>query len=260
MKIVDKMRKLALTYPETYEESPWGDRVTKVKGKIFLFCGEKDKGVGLSVKLPQTGKAVLKEKFAEPTGYGLGKAGWVTCMFPAGAKIPEERIAAWIDESYRAVAPKKLVKLLDDKSAAAAAPAAKAPAKRQPAAKAKRSKARVVLLCLDPLRAKRAVDGLDGEGITVETVGEIAAVKKRLAKLDAVIVDLGREPEPSIALVEEIDASDHSIHLFVAGLRDAKTRRRLQASAGSADLFAEPPGDPGVVGAIASAIRSAGGR
>jgi len=248
-RIVEGLRKLALGYPEAYEESPWGERVTKVKGKIFLFIGEREGGVGLSVKLPTSGKAVLKERFAAPTGYGLGKAGWVTATFAAGEPVPEARIAAWIDESYRAVAPKTLVAQLGTK--------APAPSKK-PARAAKRVRARVVLLCLDPLRARRAVEGLDAHGITVDVVEERAAVERRLGALDAVIIDLGREPEPAIALVEAIDASDHAVHLFVAGLRDAKTRRRLQASAGSADLFSAPPGDPAVVGAIAAAIT--GGR
>lgn len=251
--IVEALRKIALTYPEAYEESPWGERVTKVKGKIFLFIGERDGGVGLSVKLPTSGKAVLKEKFAAPTGYGLGKAGWVTATFAAGEAVPEARVAAWIDESYRAVAPKKLVAQIGAKAPAPSPPRGTAKAK----AKA-RVRARVVLLCLDPLRARRAVDGLDAHGVRVDVVDEPAAIERRLGALDAVIIDLGREPEPAIALVEAIDASDHAVHLFVAGLRDAKTRRRLQASAGSADLFSAPPGDPAVVDAIAAAIT--GGR
>jgi DNA-binding response OmpR family regulator len=121
-------------------------------------------------------------------------------------------------------------------------------------------RARVVLLCLDPLRARRAVEGLGAHGIRVEVVEDPEAVRRRLGALDAAIVDLGREPEPAVALVEAIDASDHPVHLFVVGLRDAKTRRRLQASAGSADLFAAPPGDPEVVEAIAAAIRDAAPR
>ena len=51
--------------------------------------------------------------FAKPTGYGLGKSGWVTATFAAGDEPPVEMFKAWIDESYRAQAPKKLVKSLD---------------------------------------------------------------------------------------------------------------------------------------------------
>jgi predicted DNA-binding protein (MmcQ/YjbR family) len=50
--------------------------------------------------------------FAEPTPYGLGKSGWVTATFEPSAKPPVAFLKAWIDESYRAVAPKTLVKKL----------------------------------------------------------------------------------------------------------------------------------------------------
>jgi predicted DNA-binding protein (MmcQ/YjbR family) len=48
---------------------------------------------------------------AAPTPYGLGKSGWVTIGFPDG-NLPLDMLKSWIDESYRAQAPKKLVKTL----------------------------------------------------------------------------------------------------------------------------------------------------
>ncbi len=71
------LRDAALGYPESCEHFPWGDRVFKVKGKIFLFLHERAGGLGLSVKLPGSSHMVLMFPFAMPTGYGLGKAGWV---------------------------------------------------------------------------------------------------------------------------------------------------------------------------------------
>jgi hypothetical protein len=46
--------------------------------------------------------------FAEPTGYGLGRGGWVTASFGERDNPPLELLREWLDESYRAVAPKKL--------------------------------------------------------------------------------------------------------------------------------------------------------
>jgi hypothetical protein len=57
----------------TLEEFPWGERVVKVKKKIFVFLGKGDRGFGLSAKLPQSQDAALMLPFAEPTAYGLGK-------------------------------------------------------------------------------------------------------------------------------------------------------------------------------------------
>src|SRR5262245_22682840 len=104
-KLAEQLRKRALALPETYEEQPWGDRVVKVRGKIFLFCGVHDGELYLSVKLPETGREVLKNSWAKPTPYGLGKSGWVSAQF--ARQVPENKVAEWIVESYRALAPKK---------------------------------------------------------------------------------------------------------------------------------------------------------
>ncbi len=103
----------ALAYPEAYEDNPWGDVVYKVKGKIFAFIGTTEEGLYVTAKLPSSNGAALMMSFAEPTGYGLGKAGWVTARIAHDEPVPEEMLREWIDESYRAIAPKKLVKTLD---------------------------------------------------------------------------------------------------------------------------------------------------
>jgi predicted DNA-binding protein (MmcQ/YjbR family) len=106
------LREFALALPGAHEDFPWGDRVAKVRGKVFVFLG-RDAGPGqdlsLSVKLPHSAASVLEESFAEPTGYGLGRAGWVTLRFGPRDEVPVESLLRWIEESYRAVAPKKLV-------------------------------------------------------------------------------------------------------------------------------------------------------
>ena len=106
------LRAFALGYPEAYEDFPWGERVAKVKGKVFVFLGVDGDNLGLSVKLPQSGMLALGLPFASPTGYGLGKAGWVTARFAKRERAPVDLLRSWIDESYRAVAPKKLVAAL----------------------------------------------------------------------------------------------------------------------------------------------------
>ena len=118
------LRNFAMSYPEAHEDFPWGERVVKVKGKVFLFLG-KGKDLGLSVKLPSSGLIALDLPFTSPTAYGLGKSGWVTAQFGPKDKPPLDVLRAWIDESYRAVAPKKLVAALGD-----GPPAAK-PARRR---------------------------------------------------------------------------------------------------------------------------------
>jgi predicted DNA-binding protein (MmcQ/YjbR family) len=103
------LRACALTYPEAYEEFPWGDRAIKVRKKIFLILGAGTSELTVTVKLPASAEAAVALPFAQPTGYGLGKSGWVTCRFAPGEIPPLDLLREWIDESYRAVAPKRLL-------------------------------------------------------------------------------------------------------------------------------------------------------
>jgi predicted DNA-binding protein (MmcQ/YjbR family) len=102
------LREHALTYPETREDHPWGELVVKVREKVFVFLGRPEEGLSLSVKLPTSAPFAFDLPYCEPTGYGLGKAGWVTARFKPREAVPVEMLKRWIDESYRAVAPKKL--------------------------------------------------------------------------------------------------------------------------------------------------------
>jgi predicted DNA-binding protein (MmcQ/YjbR family) len=111
--------RFALSYPESREDHPWGETVVKVNKKVFVFLGRPEHGgIGLSVKLPQSNLLALDLPFASPTGYGLGKSGWVTAQFTPKQKPPIELLKQWIDESYRAVAPKTLVAKLDGDTSA----------------------------------------------------------------------------------------------------------------------------------------------
>ncbi len=112
--LLPKMRAAALSYPSTTEEFPWGDRVVKVKGKVFVFMGEDEEGhFSCSLKLPRSGALALELPFAAPTGYGLGKSGWVSFRGPELEKAPFEMLHEWLDESFRAVAPASILKALE---------------------------------------------------------------------------------------------------------------------------------------------------
>ena len=110
------LREYALSFPGATEDFPWGERVAKVKGKVFVFLGADPVPggpIGFSVKLPASGQDALDLPFTKPTGYGLGKSGWVSATFETKDDLPLEILKAWIRESYRAVAPKKLVAELE---------------------------------------------------------------------------------------------------------------------------------------------------
>jgi predicted DNA-binding protein (MmcQ/YjbR family) len=112
--IVEELRAWGLSLPGAHRKAPWPEHDDlAVKDKTFAYLPTKGQPFSLSVKLPYTGYEALQLPFAEPTGYGLGKSGWVS-FTPSEDQIPDvEQLKAWVEESYRAQAPKTLVKQLD---------------------------------------------------------------------------------------------------------------------------------------------------
>jgi predicted DNA-binding protein (MmcQ/YjbR family) len=106
----------ALTLPEAYLDHPWGEDVVKVNKKVFVFFGvpeNLDTHLYLGVKLPRTGEYALDMPNCKPMAYGLGKSGWVQAQFTPSDDLPTGLFEEWIEESYRAVAPKRLITQLD---------------------------------------------------------------------------------------------------------------------------------------------------
>lgn len=117
--VVDSLEEFALSLPEAWPDSPWGDRVVKVGKKIFVFLSRPDSTrPAATFKLPDSRDHALSYPDAVPTGYGLGKHGWVTVMIDAVPPEEREVLVDFVEESYRAVATKTLVKRLDAELAA----------------------------------------------------------------------------------------------------------------------------------------------
>ncbi|HEX2669436.1 MAG TPA: MmcQ/YjbR family DNA-binding protein [Polyangiaceae bacterium] len=132
-----KLRDFALALPEVHEDMPWGERALKVKNKVFVFLGrDMDPDFGFSVKLPNSNKAALRLPFTSPTGYGLGKSGWVTAKLDDQSQASFEMLRDWVKESYCAVAPKGLAEQVQPDPSKVKA-AKKAKASKEEAAKRK---------------------------------------------------------------------------------------------------------------------------
>jgi predicted DNA-binding protein (MmcQ/YjbR family) len=121
--IQDRLRDFALSFPGAWEDFPWGERVVKVGKKIFVFLGHDDATEPslMTVKLVESHGHALAIEGAAPTGYRLGRAGWVDVPVRAEGVTPE-LLRDWIEESYRIVAPKRLVAELDRHTASVGAP------------------------------------------------------------------------------------------------------------------------------------------
>ena len=108
---LDALEAFALDLPGAFRDMPWEeDVVAKVGKKIFVFFGAGGDVPAISVKLPESADHALSIPGARPTGYGLGRHGWVTVPVIG---TPPDLLKDWIEESYRTIASKRLVAELD---------------------------------------------------------------------------------------------------------------------------------------------------
>lgn len=128
-KVLKELRAYGLALPGAHLKSPWpGHKDLAVNDKTFAYLTVEGEPFQISCKLPSSSAMALLLPFTSPTPYGLGKSGWVTARFE-DHEPSVDMLKAWIDESYRAQAPKKLLKEL-----------APAPAVTRSRAKAKATK------------------------------------------------------------------------------------------------------------------------
>jgi predicted DNA-binding protein (MmcQ/YjbR family) len=111
---LDALEEFALALPGAWPDTPWGDRVVKVGKKIFLFVSSPDADrPAMTTKLPESRDHAMSFPDAAPTGYGLGKHGWVSLHLDTIDDEERDVLFDFVEESYRAVATKTLVKRLD---------------------------------------------------------------------------------------------------------------------------------------------------
>jgi len=107
LELADRIRALALSLPEAYEDEPWGHPVFKVAGNR-MFAGMSVDGdvVHLTVKLtPEEREIAQLLPYVRKASY-VGRYGWVTA-----AVSDDETLAAaleWVRESYWLRAPAEL--------------------------------------------------------------------------------------------------------------------------------------------------------
>jgi predicted DNA-binding protein (MmcQ/YjbR family) len=99
----------------------WGGEPTfRVRGKNFVFAASD--GRRFSVKLPaeEAEAVVATDAAVVPTGYGLGRHGWISVTLPARPSAARWReVEEWVRTSYTLVAPKRLARQVLDEDAAA---------------------------------------------------------------------------------------------------------------------------------------------
>jgi hypothetical protein len=117
-----EVRKIALSFPEAFEKISWG-RPAFCAPKIFVMYGGSVKGDtkgeyiqyphSILVKVDESDRKALEQdtRFFYPAY--VGPSGWLGLDLTTRKKIDWDEAAELIDASFRMVAPKKLIRLLD---------------------------------------------------------------------------------------------------------------------------------------------------
>lgn len=185
--LLKELREFGLRYPGAHTKSPWpGHLDLAVKDKTFAYLSVAGEPFSISCKLPHSNAVALMLPFTQPTAYGLGKSGWVSAKLPEGEAPPADLFKSWIDESYRAQAPKKLVASL---GSAPGAPAPEAAASKKAAGGSKPAVSKTVPKAVSTkggaskaVSKKSASKSASTKGGASKTVSKKSAPKRSTAR------------------------------------------------------------------------------
>lgn len=90
-----------------------------MRGKNFVFTDQAATGSSVKLSKEEAAAVVATDDTAEPTGYGLGRHGWVSIKIDSRATADRWRqVEEWVRTSYTLVAPKSLAKKVLEEDAA----------------------------------------------------------------------------------------------------------------------------------------------
>jgi predicted DNA-binding protein (MmcQ/YjbR family) len=113
---MERLEAIALALPEAVRvdiEAWEGEPTFRVRKKNFVFTDPEV--TGISVKLPkdEAEAVVATDRGAAPTGYGLGRHGWVSVSIAEDADDERwEQVREWVRTSFTMVAPKALARVV----------------------------------------------------------------------------------------------------------------------------------------------------
>jgi predicted DNA-binding protein (MmcQ/YjbR family) len=111
-----RLEAIALVLPEAIrvDIEAWdGEPTFRVRNKNFVFTDPEVTAVSVKLTREEAEAVVATDPLAEPTGYGMGRAGWVSVDI--GEDADEDRwqqVTEWVRTSYTLVAPKTLARIV----------------------------------------------------------------------------------------------------------------------------------------------------
>jgi predicted DNA-binding protein (MmcQ/YjbR family) len=111
---MDRLEEVVARLPqaERVDVEAWdGEPTFRVRGKTFIFSAPDASSISVKLTKEEAAAVVATDPSVEPTGYGLGRHGWVSLSIPTTTSATRWReIEEWIRTSYTLVAPKKLAR------------------------------------------------------------------------------------------------------------------------------------------------------
>jgi len=103
----DEIRSLALSFPEAYEDEPWGHPVFKVgDNRMFASMSEEDGVLHLTVKLTPEEREMAQLQPYVRTARWVGRYGWITAQVTDADSL--DCALEWLRESYWLKCPEHL--------------------------------------------------------------------------------------------------------------------------------------------------------
>ena len=103
----DELRSLALSFPEAYEDEPWGHPVFKVgDNRMFASMSEQDGVLQLTVKLTPEEREMAQLQPYVSTARWVGRYGWITAQVTDADSLG--CALEWLRESYWLKCPEHL--------------------------------------------------------------------------------------------------------------------------------------------------------
>lgn len=113
-----RLEAIAADLPEAerVDIAEWGDHPSfRIRGKNFVFCDGEARHLSLKLSKEEAAAVVATDDSAEPSGYGLGRHGWISVTVPDGAGDDYwQQVTEWVRTSYTLVAPKSLARRVLD--------------------------------------------------------------------------------------------------------------------------------------------------
>lgn len=113
---MERLEAIVAELPEAVrvDVQEWGDHPTfRVRGKNFVFSSQDACSLSFKLTKEEAAAVVATEPGADPSGYGLGRHGWVALDVAPDADDEQwAQIREWVRTSYILVAPKTLARVV----------------------------------------------------------------------------------------------------------------------------------------------------